>query len=154
MDLSNFEPVSHKGNTNDWYTPKWILDACGEFDLDPCGTPVWPTARTIFTKKDDGLTKKWFGRVWLNPPYGKNVGDWLHKLYCHGNGLALVFARTDTKWFQEYAPKCSWILFVSGRIKFVNSETLQITDRNPGAPSILMAFGEQAIPEIKGVRLV
>lgn len=151
MDLSRVEPVSHQGNTNEWFTPKWILNKCGEFDLDPCGDTRWPTANACYSK--NGLEQEWFGRVWLNPPYGRHVGNWLYKMKMHNNGMALVFARTDTKWFQHVAPYCSWILFIKGRVKFVNSKTLKESERNPGAPSMLMAFGNQKIPEIEGVYL-
>lgn len=149
MNLSNCEPVNHNGNTNEWFTPKWILKECGEFDLDPCGDVRWPTANACYTKH--GLEQDWFGRVWLKPPNGREIGRWLNRLADHGNGLALTFARTDTKWFQSFAPKCAWILFISGRIKFVESENLTESKRNPGAPSILMAVGPQPKVNIPGI---
>lgn len=57
--------------TDEWYTPKEIIDALGKFDLDPCApvNPLWQTAEIMYNKNQDGLTKKWIGRVWLNPPY-------------------------------------------------------------------------------------
>ena len=59
--------------TDEWYTPKEIIDALGKFDLDPCAPvkPLWQTAETMYNKKHDGLTKEWAGRVWLNPPYSR-----------------------------------------------------------------------------------
>lgn len=148
MDLSNCEPVDHKGSTNEWFTPQWILKECGDFDLDPCGDTRWPTANACYTK--NGLEQDWFGRVWLNPPYGRDIGMWLDKLADHGNGLALTFVRTDTKWFQNFAPKCSWILFLSGRVKFIESENLTEAKRSPGAPSMLMAVGNQPKVNLPG----
>lgn len=59
--------------TDEWYTPKFIIESLGEFDLDPCAPikPLWETARTMYNKIDNGLEKEWQGRVWLNPPYSR-----------------------------------------------------------------------------------
>lgn len=59
--------------TDEWYTPKEIIDALGKFDLDPCAPvkPLWQTATQMYNKNHDGLTKDWVGRVWLNPPYSR-----------------------------------------------------------------------------------
>ena len=86
---------------DEWLTPPHILQALGEFDLDPCAPIVrpWETAKNHFTINDDGLKQKWFGRVWCNPPYGLEAAIWLNKLAEHGNGIALIFARTETKMF-------------------------------------------------------
>lgn len=60
--------------TDEWYTPKEIIDALGKFDLDPCAPvkPLWQTATQMYNKNHDGLTKDWVGRVWLNPPYSRH----------------------------------------------------------------------------------
>lgn len=62
-----------KNSTDEWYTPKEIIDALGEFDLDSCAPmrPLWRTARVMYNKEQDGLKQKWEGRVWLNPPYSR-----------------------------------------------------------------------------------
>lgn len=64
---------SHRAQTTTWLTPLNITDALGEFDLDPCGYPGWPTANDLICLPDDGLAADWYGRVWLNPPYGREV---------------------------------------------------------------------------------
>ena len=92
-----------------------------------------------------GLMQNWVGRVWLNPPYGKETGYWLDKLRLHGNGIALVFARTDTTYFQEYVFKVAdAIFFIAGRLKFyhVNGEEAK---SSAGAPSVLIAYGKNNI---------
>lgn len=63
------DPPNHKGKTNVWLTPRVILDKLGEFDLDPCAHSGWKTAKNHFFQ--NGLDNDWKGRVWLNPPYGK-----------------------------------------------------------------------------------
>lgn len=128
--------------THDWLTPPEILQALGTFDMDPCASQFqpWRTATNQFTIEDDGLARDWHGRVWCNPPYGPHAEKFLKRMSEHGNGITLIFARTETKAFQEYCWKrASGMLFMAGRIKF----------RLPGggvsgpagAPSVLIAFG-------------
>lgn len=85
----------------EWLTPPELVQKLGEFDLDPCSpiNPPFLHATNNFTTNHDGLTQKWFGRVYLNPPYGRGMELWLEKLKYHGNGIALIFARTETKCF-------------------------------------------------------
>ena len=107
----------NRGETDVWLTPLEIVRSLGKFDLDPCAFPGHQTAETLYT--ENGLEREWFGRIWLNPPYSE-VGVWLRRLVQHGNGVALVFARTDTAWAQEIIPKASQVFFLRGRIKFIN----------------------------------
>lgn len=128
--------------TTEWLTPPDLVKKLGKFDLDPC-TPVDPPfvhAKTNFSKNVDGLSKEWFGRVYLNPPYGKGMEKWIEKLKNHGNGIALIFARTETKcFFNHIWDDADAVLFVKGRIKFYNVEGVQ--KGTPGAPSIFIAYG-------------
>jgi phage N-6-adenine-methyltransferase len=128
----------------DWYTPKWIFDELGlEFDLDPAspvGGVPWIPTKKFFTETDNGLIQPWNGKVWLNPPYGKHTGVWLEKMHYHRNGVALVFARTDCKWFHDYVAKADAILFLKGRVKFVDG--LGKTGQSgAGSGSMLVAWG-------------
>lgn len=138
--------LSGEGKTNVWLTPKKIIDVLGPFDLDPCAAPEprpWPTARKHFVVAQDGLSKPWHGLVWLNPPYGKETGIWLDRLAEHGNGIALIFARTETRWFQSVASKASVAFFPAGRISFFHPDGSP-GSTSPGAPSVFLAFGEEA----------
>lgn len=130
---------------DEWLTPPEIVKALGEFDLDPC-SPInrpWDTAKKHYTINDMGLMQNWEGRVWMNPPYGDETGDWLGKLQLHGNGIALVFARTDTNYFHEYVFKiANSLLFMKGRIKFYHVSGVPAKD-SAGAPSVLIAFGKE-----------
>jgi hypothetical protein len=71
-----------------WLTPPYILEALGEFDLDPCASlhRPWDTARKHYTVEDNGLMQEWAGRVWLNPPYGPGMDKWLNRLAEHSGG--------------------------------------------------------------------
>lgn len=130
--------------THDWLTPPDILQALGEFDLDPCASEhqPWRTARRELTIRDDGLKQPWAGRVWCNPPYGPFAARWLERCADHGDAIALVFARTETAVFQDFVwAKADACLFLRGRVAF----------RVPGggragpagAPSVLIAYGQQ-----------
>ena len=127
---------------DEWLTPRRILDALGPFDLDPCASVdrPWPTAARHYTIEDDGLRQPWEGRVWLNPPYGRSVGRWLEKMVRHGNGIALLFARTETRAFFKYVWKrASALLFLAGRVEFCRTDGTVDKGHSP-APAVLVAF--------------
>lgn len=140
--LSGHQSAQMKND--EWLTPPEILARLGDFDLDPCA-PVcrpWPTAQRHFTKADDGLAQPWAGRVWCNPPFGNQAIHWLRKMAAHGNGIALIPARTETAMFYE----CVWgkataVLFLKGRphFHFVTGERAPF---NSGAPICLIAYSE------------
>lgn len=126
-----------------WLTPPHVLDAIGEFDLDPCGAEGWTTARQHILPPDDGLTADWSGRVWVNPPYGNEAWKWLDKLAAHGTGTALIFARTETAGFVDQVwSKATAILFLHGRLHFHYPDGRR-APANSGAPSCLVAYGER-----------
>ena len=131
--------------TDEWYTPKEIIDALGKFDLDPCAPvkPLWQTAETMYNKNHDGLTKDWVGRVWLNPPYSRPlIEQFVRKLAQHGNGIALLFNRCDSKMFQDIIfEKATAIKFLRGRIRFFRSDGIR--GDSPGCGAVLIAFGEE-----------
>ena len=135
--------------TDVWLTPPELIRSLGEFDLDPAAAShrPWPTAKAHFTVQDDGLSKVWAGRVWLNPPYGREVGLWLEKLRQHGDGIALVTPRTETKWYFEHVwGRADAIFFFRGRLRFHHE------DGTPGGtsttPSCLVAYGQQNVRAI------
>lgn len=129
---------------DEYLTPPEIIKALGDFDMDPCCPEKmpWPTAKRQLTKSNDGLKTPWFGRIWLNPPYGRETQKWLKKLAIHRNGIALIFSRTDTDMFHNWV--WCWgdaILFIKGRISFYNTDG-QKYPHNSGAPSCLVAYGK------------
>ncbi len=119
--------VHYSSESSEHYTPDHILElvfpTMGDVDLDPCadaGKSV--AAQYHFTEKDDGLSQEWFGRVFMNPPYGRAIKDWVLKLQEEfetkrvEQAIALVPARVDTEWFSvlDNYPVC----FVRGRLTF------------------------------------
>lgn len=140
---------------DEYLTPPEIIKALSSFDLDPC-SPInrpWDTAKLHFNVKVDGLAQPWKGRVWLNPPYGRKTLKWLHKMSIHDNGIALIFARTDTKMFHDLVwSQANAILFLKGRLFFYSVEGKQFK-HNSGSPSCLVAYGQKngAILEDSGI---
>lgn len=142
---------AYKGRTDEWLTPPGIVSSLGPFYLDPC-SPInrpWSTAKHHFTVEDDGLSKEWSGRVWLNPPYGPETGKWLQKLAEHGDGIALIFARTETDMFHKWVwQKANSILFLRGRLHFYNVLG-ERSKFNAGGPSVLVAYGSNNAERLK-----
>ena len=131
----------------DWWTPPEVFDKLDiEFDIDvaaPVGGVDWIAAKKYYTEQDDGLTQDWEGTVWMNPPYGIATGSWLNRFINHGDGIALVFARTDTLWFHNLAAKADAILFTKGRLKFINPERNDTSTSASG--SLFVACGSKSV---------
>lgn len=132
-------------------TPRWVIGDLGRFDLDPCAADPrpWDCARDNYTEADDGLSKIGHGMVWLNPPFDRyQVGKWVQKLADHGNGIALVHARTEAAWFQPIWRRADLIFFRNSRIKFCRVDgTEQLA--NSGAPPVFAAFGQAAVERLE-----
>lgn len=133
---------------DEWLTPPHIIESLGSFDLDPCSPAdrrPWDTAGRHYGVQDNGLALPWSGRVWLNPPYGRETGKWLARLADHGNGVALVFARTETAvWFNHIWRQADAILFLRGRLHFYHLDGTRAAG-NAGAPSALIAYGQDNV---------
>ena len=143
MDVRFETKFGNVAGKDEWLTPKYITDALGDFDLDPCSPIVrpWPTAKNHYTINDDGLSKEWQGRVWCNPPYGDKAKHWLKKCSEHGNCIVLIFARTETKMFFDYIwDRADGIFFFKGRIAFLDVNGNK--SASAGAPSCLVSYGE------------
>jgi hypothetical protein len=159
MAKKGFSHESSKNKTVEWYTPRYIFDALGvNFDLDPCSpgkdiTP-WVPAKECYSLNSgqDGLMLPWKGNVWMNPPYGKHTPVWLERLAIHGNGIALLFSRTDAVWFHKFVAMADAICFVKGRVCFIHERNAEIyasgnykpnMAERPGAGSMLIAYGKE-----------
>lgn len=143
--------------TPEWYTPSHIVDRVEkmfeQISLDPCSNSSdWREAaipaESYWTKEDDGLTQLWHGKVYMNPPYGDEIAAWVERLkeaYESGEideAIALLPARTDTAWFQNYlADYC--FCFVRGRLKFSQSEN------SAPFPSVVVYLGDDIAGFVK-----
>lgn len=111
-------------NTPEWETPQALFDELNaefHFELDVCATSDNAKCSKYFTADEDGLSKNWQGSCFMNPPYGRTIGQWMRKAYEESQKGALVVclvpARTDTAWWHEYAMRGE-IRFLRGRVKF------------------------------------
>lgn len=138
--------MSHerKGESDEWYTPKYIFDALNtSFDLDAaspidrnyCHVP----ARNFIT--EDSLNKNWVGFTWLNPPFGNmpNKFLWAEKFVKHGNGIILMPDRSSCPWWHYLADNTEVALFVKGKIKFGRADGT--IGKSPSNGTTLFAIG-------------
>ena len=121
-------------------TPLSIINSLTRFDLDPCAFEGHDTADNMYILPlNDGLKDKWFGRVWLNPPYSETK-KWIKRLSEHNNGIACVLASTETEWFQEYVlKKANGILFLKSRPKFLD-KNFKVVNLMRGV--VLVSYGK------------
>lgn len=118
--------------TDNWATPKDFFDNLNEefhFTLDPCANEENHKCDLFYTKEQDGLTKDWGGHVvFCNPPYGKEIADWVRYSYEQSQKpnttvVMLIPARTDTRYFHDYIYGKAEIRFIKGRLKFGDATT-------------------------------
>ena len=133
------------GKSVEWITPRYILDPLGNFDLDPC-TPKempWDTARKRHTIKENGLAERWFGRVWLNPPFDRRfVGGWMRRMAEHNNGIMLVPAAMETRnWKENVWGCCCGVLILDTRPHFCHPDG-SASRANCGQTIALVAYGD------------
>ena len=119
--------VLFSSKSMEWATPREFfrkLDDQFGFTLDPCARSHNALCSKYFTPEDDGLIQDWSGnKVFVNPPYGRGIGHWVKKSYEEGckedtTVVMLIPARTDTKYWHDYAMKADEIRLIKGRLKF------------------------------------
>jgi len=138
--------------TVEWATPRPLFaeleSEFGPFDLDAAATAENAKASRYFTLTDDGLSQQWTGRVWLNAPYGREVGQWLrkaaHSAQEGATVVALVPARPDTAWWRDATATASLVRMLPGRLRFGAG------DMPAPFPSAVLVFG--SLPGRHGVR--
>lgn len=127
-----------------WETPQELFDKLDQefgFTLDVCAIPENAKCQKFYTPEQDGLKMPWKGIVWCNPPYGRQVGQWVRQAAlaaAAGNTVVMLLpARTDTKWFHEYIYRRTnvEVRFLQGRLHFGGA-----TNAAP-FPSMIVVFG-------------
>lgn len=134
--------VFYSSKTDMWATPQDFFDALDaefHFTLDACAVKENAKCEAYYTPEQDGLDQPWTGRVWCNPPYGRNVGQWVKKAHdtALGGGFVVMLlpARTDTRWFHDYIYGKTEVRFIKGRLKFGSCQNAA------PFPSMVVIFG-------------
>ena len=140
--------VHFSSETNEWETPEELFSLLNnffKFNLDAASTDENAKCERHFTIEDDGLSQDWGGNtVWLNPPYGRELGKWVKKSYEESKKpnttvVILIPARTDTSYWHNYVMKASDIFYIKGRLKFLNKE--KGSKNSAPFPSAIVVFG-------------
>lgn len=134
--------VFYSSKTDMWATPQDFFDALDaefHFTLDACAVKENAKCEAYYTPEQDGLDQPWTGRVWCNPPYGRNVGQWVKKAHDTASGggfvVMLLPARADTRWFHDYIYGKTEVRFIKGRLKFGSCQNAA------PFPSMVVIFG-------------
>ena len=113
-------------STDLWETPQDLFDSLNAefgFTLDVCALPENAKCEKYFTPEIDGLSQRWEGVCWVNPPYGREIGKWIQKAYESSERwgslvVCLVPSRTDTQWWHNHVMSSAEIRLIKGRLKF------------------------------------
>lgn len=128
--------------TDRWNTPDDVIEKLGHYftwDLDVCASGPNVCER-YFDEDRNGLAQAWRGLCWMNPPYGRKIGEWVQKavdecIIHKANVVCLLPARTDTKWWHDNIGYASLVVLVRGRFKFGGSSN------SAPFPSAFVVFG-------------
>lgn len=135
--------VHYSSKSKQWETPRELYERLNErygpFTLDPCATLENAKCEKFFTIDDNGLAQSWQGEtVFMNPPYGRQIGKWIEKAYRESLGEAtvvcLIPARTDTAYWHDYVMRAGEIVLLRGRVRFVGGKS------SAPFPSAVVAF--------------
>jgi phage N-6-adenine-methyltransferase len=118
--------VHFSSEADEWETPQDFFDVLNsefQFTTDVCSLPSSAKCRRYFSPEDDGLSKPWTGRCWMNPPYGDEIQKWIRKAAFESAKdrttivACLLPARVDTSWWWDYC-RFAEVRFMRGRLKF------------------------------------
>lgn len=140
-----------------WGTPQFLFDALNKefnFTLDACADERNAKLQNYFDEQTNALSKTWSGRVWMNPPYGRGIGNWVRHAWEQvdkGHAelvVALVPMRSETKWFHDCAMKAQEFRLLNKRLTFEmpDNSGVQIVGHNAPFPSVLLIFKKEAMP--------
>lgn len=117
----------YNGNGRHWATPPEVFDPLDRefhFTLDACATAENAKCPRFFTEEQNGLAQDWgTERVFLNPPYGREIYAWTRKAREAARGgatvVALLPASCDLAWWHDDVVGHAEIRFIRGRVRFL-----------------------------------
>ena len=138
----------YSSEKHDWETPADFFEGLNrryKFQIDLAANSKNAKLDTYYSEKDDALSKDWNLTSWLNPPYGRAIGNWIQRAHLQSKLhfstiVVLMPARTDTLYFHDYVMKAKKIFFVRGRLTFVGAPS-------PAPfPSMVVEFSGKDMP--------
>lgn len=147
MSFTSTEPASHESE-NTWFTPRELIDQLGEFDLDPCTVSFRPfdIAKNHIERDTGGcgLSVPWTGRVFINPPYGKEIPPFIDKFIKEKpSGYMLIFARMGSDGIQKLIKSGAYLFCLRKRIYFIQKDFIKKT--NAGTDSVLVFWNKEEL---------
>lgn len=149
--------IHTSSNRSDWETPPTLvadLQTVFDFDLDVCASRP-NVCEQFYSPEDDGLIKPWYGLIWMNPPYSRkcHIDQWTRKARIEARQpgctvIALLPARTGTRWWHASVPYADLCVFVKGRLRF-HLPGGEPALHSAGFPSALVAWGKLNTPQIR-----
>lgn len=141
--------VHFSSKTDDWATPQDFFDKLNEefhFTLDVCASKENAKCKKFFTKEQNGLYQEWGGDIcWMNPPYGREIGKWVEHASSTNLCVALLPARTDTRWWHDFIQDKAEVRFIKGRLKFGDSKN------SAPFPSCVVIFRRKKVLTLKEI---
>lgn len=141
----------YTSNSEEWGTPQELFNRLNEefnFTLDICASEENAKCPKYYTKEEDALKQEWGGVIWMNPPYGRRIGNWVKKAketarQGKATVVCLLPARTDTAWWHDYVMKANEIRLIRGRLRFGDGKG------SAPFPSAIVVFKKGLAPKIQ-----
>lgn len=142
----NSDSAAFTSDKDDWETPQALFDELNaeyHFELDAAASDNNHKLDRYYTSQDNALLQKWGGNTFVNPPYGRHIGDWVAKAYQESirddtrSIVMLIPARTDTRYWHKYIFPHADIKFLKGRLKF---EVDGVAGGSAPFPSAIVVF--------------
>jgi phage N-6-adenine-methyltransferase len=150
----SYKDVAHSSASDEWSTPQDLVDelaaefAPNGFTLDPAASDANHKAPHYYTQETDGLSRPWFGRVFLNPPFShRQIGAWMTKAQEEVESgraelvVCLVPARPDTQWWRSAVESAAVVRFLPSRITYGSVDGGG--DRAPFGSALIVYGGQQ-----------
>jgi len=111
-------------------------------EIDVCASPENAKLDRYWTVEDNALTKEWVGNCWMNPPFSRQLNQWVKKAWQDskkfgGTKVCLIPVRSNTQWWGAVV-KDAEVRFIIGEVNFNDEE------RGLWLPMCVLIFGEQA----------
>ncbi len=144
----------YNGNGREWETPPEIFDPLDQefdFTLDPCATSATAKTTVFFDEEHDGLAQDWgAARVFMNPPYGREIYAWTRKARVSAEAGALVVgllpASTDLAWWHDDVVGVAEVRYLRGRPRFLTGGPYRASAFAPSVVVIWRPRGKRGKP--------